>query len=169
MTTIILAQQNPGRAITVTGQAEAVILKALTFTPIDVLDFGTIVPSTSNDSVIAIAPNTGARTLVSGAASLIAGGGENDGTFHLDGFDGETVVVEMPANGSVKLQSVMEELDVHDFTWSYNGGPVITGDDTLELATGGPHIFSVGASLTVPQNMADDSYSGSYSITLNYQ
>lgn len=163
----VIAHDNPGRALTVNGTAEATIIDAIVFSTADVLNFGTISPGAAS-SVVTIAPNTGART-VSGDASLVPGGGEQDGTFSLDGTDGEVMTVDIPANGDVTLTATLDTLDVNDFKWSYNGGAVNNTDGTLTLATGGPHVFSVGAALTVPANAVANDYTGTYSVTINYQ
>lgn len=157
----------PAQAVTLSGDVQATILNALSFTKQDALDFGSISAGTTA-SVVRIAPNSGARSqLAGGTATLVTGGSEADGTFLLDGDGGLTVVINVPA--STNVISGLESMLVDNFIWSYNGGGVQSGTDTATLANPGPATLSIGADLHVDANQAVGVYSGTYSVTVNYQ
>ena len=117
ITMTFMAGIHQAEAITTSGSIDAVILEAITLTAGDTLDFGNIIAGTALSTVV-IAPVTGARTLGSGDAVLAAGGGEQDGTFNLDGTDNATVTIDVPANGTVQVSSGGNDMDVDAFTWS---------------------------------------------------
>lgn len=165
-----LASAHKAYAVTENGSIEAVILEPIVLSAADTLDFGDISPGTAA-STVTIAPGTGARTLASGDAQLVAGGGEQDGTFNLDGADGEIVTIDVPADGSITVLSGADSMDVDGFTWTYNGGAATVGDGTATLAVGGApgHTLSVGATISVTNTQAAGTYTGSFPVTVLYQ
>ena len=151
-------------AITSSGGIDAIILEAITLTPVDDLDFGTIT-SGSTASEVTIAPITGTRSLDSGDA-VLSGGTPADGTFTLDGEDAAIVVVDIPVSDTVVDGA--NSMNVINFTWSYNGGPVQTADGPATLAAGA-QTLSIGATLQIAGPQAAGTYAGSYDVTVNYQ
>lgn len=157
------------KAVTTAGDVEATILQAITLTAVDDLDFGNIIAGTSLTNV-AIVPVTGARSITNaGDATLAGGGGENDGTFNLDGSDTVTVTIDVPADGTVTVTSGANSMPVDAFRWGYNGAGNTLGDGTVALAAGGPHVLSIGATLGVGNAQAAGTYTGTYNVTVNYQ
>ena len=152
-------------AITASGDIEAVILDAISLTPGDDLQFGTIVTGAA-PSEVTIAPVTGTRTLDSGDA-VLSGGTVGDGTFDLNGTATYPVTIDVPASDTVT--SGANSMNVIDFAWSYNGGAVTVGDGTATLAAAGPHVLSIGATLQLVGSQPAGTYTGSYDVTVNYQ
>ena len=155
-------------AITTNGNIEANILAAITLTAVDTLDFGRISPGTIN-TVVYVAATTGTRSITAGDGTLVAGGGEQDGTFNLDGSDGLTVTINVPANGAITVTNGTHTLEVDDFEWSYDGGATTVGDGTAVLAVGGPDILSVGAKVTVGAADSAGTYTGTFPVIVDYQ
>lgn len=156
----------PSQAVTTQGDVQANILSALSFTKGDTLDFGSIM-SGSASSVIRIAPITGARTLVSGNATLVTGGSENDGTFDLDGVGGLSVLIDVPV--STLVTSGGNNMTVSNFSWSYDASTPLAADGPAALSLLGSLPLSIGADLAVGANQASGVYTGTYSVTVNYQ
>lgn len=155
-------------AATGTGDVDARIVQPITITAVDDLKFGDIAAGTGADTVT-IAPITGNRTKGAGDAVLINGGGEQDGTFDLDGEDGLTVTIDVPADGDVVVTSGGDTMAVNTFTWSYDGGGVTTGDGTTVLAVGGPDVLSIGATLSVGAAQPAGTYTDTFDVIVNYQ
>ena len=155
-------------AITTSGNIEANILAAITLTAVDTLDFGRIAPGTI-DTVVYVAATTGARSITAGDGTLVAGGGEQDGTFNLDGSDGLTVTITVPADGAITVANGLDTLEVDSFEWSYDGGATTVGNGTAVLAVGGPDILSIGAELTVEPTDPAGTYTGTFPVTVDYQ
>ncbi|QQG36911.1 MAG: DUF4402 domain-containing protein [Micavibrio aeruginosavorus] len=165
-----LGISHQARAVSDTGDIEATIVQPITFTAVDTLDFGNIAAPTAGTNTVVIAPNTGARTLAGGGDGLlIAGGGEQDGTFNLDGEDTLTVDIDVPADGTVTVTSGANTMNVDVFTWAYDGGGATTGDGSVALAVGGPDVLSVGATLSVGTAQAAGTYTGTYTVDVTYQ
>ena len=165
LTLVLAAGIQEASAVTESGLIEAVILNAITLTAVDDLQFGTIATGAA-PSEVTVAPVTGIRTLDSGDA-VLSGGTVADGTFNLDGTDGVTVTIDVPASDTV--DSGGDSMNVIDFAWDYNGGGVTVGDGTVALAAGGPHVLSIGATLQLVGSQPAGTYTGSYDVTVNYQ
>jgi hypothetical protein len=151
-------------AVTTSGDVEATILQTITLTAVDELDFGSLTPSGVAGTVVI--STAGARSFT-GGVTLVGGGGENNGTFNLDGADGYTVTVDVPASDTVV--SGADSMTVNGFIYSYNAGADNAGDGTAVLAAGGPHVLSMGATLNVAINQPAGQYQGAYDVTVNYQ
>ncbi len=163
---LVTAAGTPSQAITAQGDVQANIISSLSFTKVDTLDFGSIMSDTAG-SVVRIEPNTGARTLVSGTGTLVTGGTEGDGTFSLDGVSAMDVFIDIPASATVVNGS--HNMTVSNFVWSYNGDTPSSVDGVVTLGLLGPLFLSIGADLTVAANQAAGLYTGTYSVTVNYQ
>ena len=145
-------------AVSTSGNIEATILNAVTLTAATTLDFGRISPGTLNTVVYVDA--TGARSITAGNGTLIAGGGEQEGTFNLDGTDGETVTIDVPADATVTVTNGTDTLEIDTFEWSYDGGAATVGDGTVVLAVGGPDVLAIGAEVTVEPTDSVGTYTG---------
>ena len=143
---------------TATGTANATIVAASAITAVQTLEFGYIVPDTAAQSTIWVS-SLGVRTVASGAAILVAGGIVRQGTFSITGTTGYAVTV----SGSVSSLSgpgPAMALNVFDFT---PASPF-----TLSAS---PTILNVGAHLVVGTAALQmvGNYTGTYTVTLNYQ
>lgn len=161
----VMGAGTSSQAITTQGDVQANILSALSLTKVDTLDFGSIMSGTTS-SVIRIAANSGVRTLESGNAALVTGGNEQDGTFELDGVPFLNVLVDIPT--SVTVSDGTNNMTVSNFAWSYDNGLASGVDGVVALGLGAASL-SIGADLTVGANQPAGGYTGTYSVTVNYQ
>lgn len=169
MTAVALFLMGSGtsvQAITAQGDVQANIITSLSFSKIDTLDFGSVM-SDASGSVVRVAPVTGARTLVSGTGTLVTGGSENDGTFTLGGVPGMNMFIDIPTSATVSYG--VNSMTVNNFIWSYDGSTPSSADGPAALNMGGSATLSVGADLTVGANQPAGLYTGTYSVTVNYQ
>lgn len=124
------------------------------------LDFGRFVAA-SGGTVI-VSPTAGrSRT---GAVILLNSPTANPATFTAskssNGSTNKAIVLSLPANGSTRLTSGSNSMAVDAFTCS---------PATLTVLTTTGTTLTVGATLTVAANQAPGSYSGSFSLIVNYQ
>jgi len=141
-------------AATANADATATILEQVTVTKSADLDFGTIVVGATGGTVDI--STAGARTC---AAALVCSGAVTAAAFDVDGTTGEVVDVTVPAN----------------VTLTSGTGPTATSmtatlsgsDATITLD--GTDAFTVGGSLAVGANQAAGDYSGTFTVTVDYQ
>jgi len=156
----------PAYAGTTPGSAEITIVRPLSFVIDDNLDFGTVVRGTTAGTVT-IAP-TGTRTQTGGVA-LANGGGHKPASFAGQGAFNQRVDISLGAN-TIFLNGPGAPMRVRDFVIGSTPTAVLT---TTPLrfqiaAPTGIFAFPVGATLEVAANQAPGSYTGNWSITLNY-
>jgi hypothetical protein len=140
------------QAATGTGTATAKVLLPLTVTSTSDLDFGVIVPSTSAATVVV--STSGGVTC--GVTTCI--GTPNAGAFGVTGTAGQIVTVAA-GTGPFTVNSGANFMGVGTLTFSAS---------TVTL-TGGSGSFNVGGTLSVGANQAEGDYTGSYTVTVNYQ
>ncbi len=138
-------------AATANANASAVILTPVTVTKTADLDFGTIAIGTGGGNVAIAA--TDARTCDTG---LVCSGTTTSAKFSVTGVTGQVVGVSVPA--SMSLTS-----GANSMTATLVGSP-----GSLTLAAGA-NAVAVGGSLAVSGTQAGGSYSGSFTVTVNYQ
>ena len=121
------------------------------------LDFGSFVAA-GGGTVILSPAGLRSRT---GAVVLLNSPGTGQASFNAVRIDGDTtqVSISLPPNGSVRLNSGANTMAVNNFTSS----PAAT----MSVQT--PMTLGVGATLTVAPDQARGNYSGSFSVTVNYQ
>jgi len=137
-------------AATATATAKATILKQITVTKTADLDYATIVTGTAASTVI-VTP-AGARTCGTG---LVCSGTATAAAFSVVGTIGQIANVSVPAN--VTLTSGGNTL----------ASSLVSSNATLTLAA--TNSFSVGGTLNVGANQADGVYSGTFTVTVDYQ
>jgi hypothetical protein len=124
------------------------------------LAFGTFVAGTGGS--ITIAPN-GARTRAGGVV-LVGASASSSAGFQVSesktGIATNVVILTLPADGAVTLQSGTNSMTLSGFT---SDKPLVS---TL---VGGNLAVSVGATLTVRANQPRGKYTGSIPLTVEYQ
>lgn len=135
-----------------TGTATAKVLTPLTVTSTRDLAFGVIVPSTSANTVVLTA--AGARTC--NVTTCV--GTPTSGQFNVTGTAAQVVTIAGDA-GPFTLSSGTNSMTVSGLT-------VSAATATL---TAGTASFTVGGTLNVGANQAEGDYTGSYTVTVNYQ
>ncbi len=139
-----------------TGKANATNIAQITISANLTLEFGQIVTGTGA-SVVRVT-TAGARSLVSGDATL-SGGTFRAATFDVTGEPSTTYAITLPG-GSETLTSGGDTMTIDTFT----SNPTPTGT----LSGGGTETISVGADLNIGASQASGSYSGTYTVTVNY-
>ncbi len=146
----------PASAASDTGTANATIIAPITISANLTLEFGQIVTGAS-PSVVRIS-TADARSLVSGDATL-AGGTFRAATFNITGEPSTTYAITLPA-GAATLTSGANTMTVD--TWVSSVGATST------LSGGGTDSFTIGADLNVGGSQATGSYTGTYTVTVDY-
>jgi hypothetical protein len=122
------------------------------------LDFGRFVPG-SGGTVIVSPAGLRSRT---GAVVLLTSPSAGQAIFNANRVNGNktAVSISLPANGSVQL------------TGPGGGTMAVNAFASTPASTGSvqtPMVLGVGATLTVAPNQAPGTYTGTFSVTVNYQ
>lgn len=120
------------------------------------LAFGSLVAGSGGNVTVSPASVRSA----SGGVVLVPSGPGAAAQFSVTGDPSATYAISLPANGVVSLTSGANSIAVNTFTSS----PNLTGT----LSIGGSQTLYVGATLDVGSNQPSGSYSGSFSVTVNY-
>lgn len=147
------------------GEADAIILRPLSFFKVADLDFGSIIASGAAGTV-RIAPD-GARTRTGGVT--LAGNDGEAARFAGLGTPNRQVNISLGAN-QIWITGPGQRMRVRDFEI---GSTPTTALSTTPLrfridSALGNYNFPVGATLEVHANQAPGDYSGTFTITLNY-
>ncbi len=139
------------QAATATATARAKILRQVTLTNTSDLQFGTIVSGTAASTVGISA--AGARTC---GAGLVCSGTTTAAGFTIGGTTGQVVTISVPA--SVTLNSGTNNM---------TATLAASAASATMVANAGS--FTVGGSLGVGANQADGDYTGTFTVTADYQ
>jgi hypothetical protein len=156
----------PAFAKTVTSKTTVDIVTPLSFFISDQLNFGTVLAGTTAGTVI-LAP-TGVRTKTGGVT--LVGNSQQVATFSGRGRFNQAVDISMGAN-TINLTGPGAPMQVR--TWVIGSTPsAILTAAPLRFRIGsatGVFSFPLGATLAVGANQAPGIYTGTYSVTLQYQ
>lgn len=160
------AQQTQGPTRTRQAEAKSIVLRQLSFFRVQDLDFGDIVPG-ATAGVIRILPD-GTRTVTGGVQAL--GSTHQPARFAGMGSFNQQVLISVSAN-SIQLTGPGAPMTLSQFEIGSSPTVILT---TTPLrfrinSTNGQFNFPIGARLAVGANQAPGTYSGTFSITLNYQ
>jgi len=138
-------------ANSVTAGASVEIAAPVSIVQDTALAFGNVGPSAASGTVtVSIA---GAKSVTGGVSDL--GGSPAAGAFTVTGASGATYSVTIPGTVSLTGPGTAMEVTLTD-----------PGSGTL---TGGTDTFNVGGTLAVGANQTAGSYSGTYTVSVNYQ
>lgn len=154
--------------VSVTGRAEAIIVTRLSLVKTDDLNFGKIVAGTAAGTVT-VTP-AGSRSATGGVR--LAGTGAQPAAFSGYGFLNQTVSISVNSNTPVvRRVGGSETMQFDTF--------IIGSTPTAQLTTAplafrigsttGMFAFPVGATLRVKARQTPGLYTGSFSVTINYQ
>ena len=154
-----LACACPAHAKTASGTGQATIVTPLSVVNTDTLRFGAVIPSASAGTVT-VDPFTEARTATGGVTAyggtVTAGkfAGLSDGKTHLK--------IDVPV-GSITITRVGggATMTVDNFTLNGNKNDWVVGSTVFT--------FQVGARLNVAANQMAGTYTGTYTVTVNYR
>jgi Domain of unknown function (DUF4402) len=150
------------------GSAEAVIVTRLSLIKDDDLEFGTMLSGPTAGTVVV--PPSGARTKTGGV--ILVGAGFNAARFAGYGRFNQNVGISINAN-VLTLNRVGGGATMRVDTWvigSTPTAPITTAPRTFRIASSnGIFNFPLGATLRVGANQRSGTYTGTFTITLNYQ
>lgn len=151
------------------GDASATVVTPLSFISTDDLNFGLIIPS-NVDGVVEMRSD-GSRTATNGI--VLVGGSQQPGGFAGQGQFFQIVEISV-GSATTQLNGPGAPMNVRAFSvlsTSNNGGVILNTNPRLFRIGSGTGIFAfgVGATLEVGANQTPGVYSGTWSITLNYQ
>lgn len=145
----------PAQAADADASAGAEIIAPLQIANVDALYFGTIAPSlSSGDTVVVNA--AGARTC--GAELTCLTDDHTAASFNVTGEADNVYTITLPSSVSIG-NGAGASMTVNAFTGSQNTGTLVAGADS----------FTVGGTLNVAANQAAGEYTGTFSVTVEYQ
>ncbi len=138
-----------------TGHASAAIVQAISINENTQMNFGFIVPPAGGGTVVLSPGNA-----LSGAGFTFLGG-NLAGQFTAQGTTGQPAVITFSSGDSLAATSGPgTPIPLGSFTTDAGASPVFGVGNSLT--------FNVGATLTVGASQAPGSYSGTYTVTVNY-
>lgn len=144
---------NDAYAASASGSATAQIAAPISIGETASLSFGTVTTSATAGTVVIT--TAGARTVTGGVSTL--GGAPAAGAFSVAGEGTASYTVSLPSSASLSGPGTAMTVD----------GFSISGLTTRSLV-GGADTFSLGATLNVNANQTSGAYSGSYTVSVNY-
>jgi len=155
--TPVVADNSANKTINVTGKARIITPITLANTDAQALDFGVIARGTSQSTVVVNHVASPAINVATGDAVVLTSTPQTAAKFTVGGETGKTYAITIPI-GSQSITDGTNTLNITNFTCS-NGasGTIGVGD-----------IFYVGGTLTVPAAAVAASYTGTFSVTVNY-
>ena len=155
----------PAAAQQTQGQASALLLEPMSLTNIEQLDFGSIIPSGTIGYVTVAA--SGAVTTSGGV--IAASGDARPARFAGQGSANRVII--KTGSSQIFLSGPGAQMRVDDFEIGALTGLSQLGNGNNYRITDANGIvgFAVGGRLRVNANQAEGDYSGSFSVTFNYQ
>ena len=147
------------------GEAEAIVLRPLSFFKVNDLDFGSIIAS-GTAGTVRLAPD-GSRTRTGGVT--LAGNGGEPARFAGLGTPNRQVNISLGSN-TIWITGPGVRMRVRDFEIGSTPTAILTTTPTrFSIASAlGNYNFPVGGTLEVGANQTPGDYSGTFTITLNY-
>lgn len=136
-----------------TGSASVTVATPIAISQTTALDFGTITASASAGTVVL--STAGARSVTGGVATLGTGGVA--AVFAVTGQGNNAFSISLPT--SVNLSGPGTDMTVSSFNHNAGASPALSG---------GSKTVNVGATLGVGANQVAGAYSGTYTVTVNY-
>jgi Domain of unknown function (DUF4402) len=162
----VAAQQTQGPTRNSTAEAKTIVLRQLSFFRVQDLDFGDIVPGPTA-GVVRILPN-GTRTVTGGVT--VVGSTHQPARFAGMGSNNQQVLISVSSN-TIQLTGPGAPMTLSQFEIGSTPTAILSTTPTRFRinAANGQFNFPVGARLAVGANQAGGDYTGTFSITLNYQ
>lgn len=148
------------------AQAEAIILRPLSFFIVDELHFGDIIPNPSAAGTVRLQPN-GTRTATGGV--ILVGNSHQPSRFAGLGRFNQQVTISLQSN-SIWIYGPGPRMRVRNFEIGSTPTAILsTSPLRFRIASAtGAFNFPLGAILEVGANQTAGDYVGTYTITLNY-
>jgi spore coat protein U-like protein len=161
-----LAASVPAHADQSTADAQIAVVRPLEFIRVENLDFGQVIRGTTAGTVTISV--TGARTRTGGVTLI--GTGFQPAEFAGMGTNNQRVDVSLGAN-QIFITGPGAPMRVHTFVMGSTPTAILTTTPRrfrINSPTG-IFVFPVGATLDVGANQVPGTYTGTWTITLNYQ
>jgi Mat/Ecp fimbriae major subunit len=152
------------QAATQTSTTKVVALRPIMLVNSTSLDFGSVVPGLTNGTVT-INSRTGVRTRT---VVTLVGSTFSRARFVAAASVGRIVTLTVNAP-TITLTSGANTMTVNTLRVSADGGAVRTFGQNYTIPASGTITFDVGGRLNVTANKPAGLYSGTFSLTLNYQ
>lgn len=121
------------------------------------LSFGSFVAGIGGSVTVS---TSGARS-ASGGVLLIPSSAGAAAQFTVSGDANATYTIQLPGNDFVKLSGPGGDMFINEFTGSPSGA-------AGQLSAGGSQSLSVGGTLSIASGQSPGEYSGSFSVTVDY-
>ena len=149
-------------AANATASASATVLSPLTLTAGAAMNFGNVAAVTGAASTVVLTPAGG----TSSADGAVVSGTPAAGAFSVTGDDSLSYTILLPASTTL-TGGTGPDITVDNFTDS-KGGTSATPATALNTS-GGADNCTVGATLNLADGQGSGTYSGTYSVTVNYE
>ena len=153
--TILIASTSNTYAADTTGTASVDILSAIGLTQDTPMDFAVIIPDVAGDTV---SLTTGGG-ITSDTGNSTFNGTPVAGVFSATGSANESVTISFSTGDT--LTGAGAAMPIGGFSHDAGGSPAFDGTGNLS--------FNIGADLTVNASQAAGLYSGTYTVTVDYQ
>ncbi len=121
------------------------------------LSFGSFVAGSGGS----VRVNTSGVRSAGGDVLLVPSSESSAARFTVSGDANATYTIQLPGNDFVKLAGPGADMTINDFASSPSGA-------AGQLGAGGSQTLSVGGTLSVASGQAPGNYSGTFSVTVNY-
>lgn len=145
----------PSFASDVEADAGAKIVAPLQISNSTALYFGTIAPSLTSSDTVVVSP-AGAKAC--GAELTCLTDDHTAAAFLVNGEAGASYTIDLPSQINIS-NGAGANMVVDAFTGSKNGGTLVAGEDN----------FTVGGTLDVAANQATGEYTGTFTVSVEYQ
>ena len=150
----LVAAAHSAQAADATGNTSASVIAPITIAQGAALSFGNISPSGTTGTVVI--STAGARTATN--VDLLTGGTVAAATFNVGGSGASTYTITLPTSLTLN-GSVSGTMLVNGFNHDVVGTPALSS---------GTASFAVGATVAVDAAQAAGTYTGDYTVTVNY-
>lgn len=148
------AMYSPAFAASTSGNASAKVVAPIAIAEATALNFGSFSVGASGGTVVITQAGAVSKT---GDVELVPSTGATNAVFNVTGAPSSTYSITPPA--SMTVTSGANSMTVNGFSVPTTG---------LTLNGSGAHTFNLGATLNVGSNQAQGTYTGTYSISVNY-
>jgi hypothetical protein len=142
-------------AATVTANAAANVITPLAISETNGINFGDVSVGTTGGTVVL---DTAGNRTVTGDAEAVAGGTVLSGTYSVTGEGTKAYSIAFPLTATIS--SGGNNMTVNGFNHDAGANPALTG---------GSDTFNVGATLNIGASQPAGTYTGTYTLTVDYQ
>lgn len=151
------------KTVSVTGKARIITPITLANTGAQSLDFGVIARGTTESTVVVAANAAPSINVATGDAVVLTSAAQTAAKFTVGGESGKTYAITIPSTTQTIISGA-NSLNITNFTCSNLTAPATSGTATIGVGD----VFYVGGTLTIPVAAVAASYTGTFSVTVNY-